>query len=483
MPIPNALSLFRENFRPRHTPVSILIFTFLGLLGYRIAAGSIEEQASATVQTSAKISASPLQTFPVATTTTKLAFPGAQGFGAGSTGGRGGRIIPVTTLADSGPGSLRACVVADGPRVCVFRVSGVIRFVTKPPVIKNPFLTIAGETAPGGGIILAHGGGRQGLTPLVIKNNHDVIIRHVRSRPNLLGDFRPSNDAITIENSHNVIIDHVSGSWARDENVSGYRQNDNVTISWSIFADGLTPHDKCALLGSDPTGPQKFSFIGNLCANTGDRNPDLNFTPLSCVEIINNVFYNAGSQFVEIWESYGGTSANIVGNWFRAGPNTSSSAIGIDRRQTGSKGTARVWLWDNQFDGQFVQEASSLAQIISPHPVCPLSTPPKSSAHAYATVLQNAGAFPRDSFDRRIIVEVQTRTGSFKEVAGPMPLLAGGEAYPDQDADGMSDAWETEFGTNIDVADSWADANGDGLSNLEAFLDYAHGRKMAGQRL
>jgi pectate lyase len=72
--------------------------------------------------------------------------------------------------------------------------------------------------------------------------------------------------------------------------VSGYRQNDNVTISWSIFADGLTPHDKCALLGSNPTGPQKFSFIGNLCAKTGDRNPDLNFTPLSCVEIINNVF-------------------------------------------------------------------------------------------------------------------------------------------------------------------------------------------------
>jgi pectate lyase len=459
----------------------IPIFTFLGMLGCRVAAGTIEEQASATVQPSAKISASPLQTFPVATTTTKLAFPGAQGFGAGSTGGRGGRIIPVTTLADSGPGSFRACVVADGPRVCVFRVSGVIRFVTKPPVIKSPFLTIAGETAPGGGIILAHGGGPQGLTPLVIKNNHDVIVRHVRSRPNLLGDIRGSNDAITVENSSNVIIDHVSGSWARDENINGHRQNDNVTISWSIFADGLTPHDNCALLGSDPTGPQKFSFIGNLCANTGDRNPDLNFTPLSCIEIINNVLYNAGSQFAEIWESYGGTSANIVGNWFRAGPNTASSAIGIDRQQIGSTGAARVWLRDNHFDGQFVQQASSLAQIISSQPVCPLSISPQSSVNAYTAVLQNAGAFPRDSFDRGIIVEVQTRTGHFKRVAGPMPRLDGGAAYPDRDADGMSDAWEAAIGSNIGVADSWADSNGDGLSNLEAFLDFAHRRKMAGQ--
>jgi hypothetical protein len=113
--------------------------------------------------------------------------------------------------------------------------------------------------------------------------------------------------------------------------------------------------------------------------------------------------------------------------------------------------------------------------------VCPLSISPQSSANAYAAVLQNAGAFPRDSFDRRIIVEVQTRTGGIKKVAGPMPLLAGGAAYPDRDADGMSDAWEAEIGSNLDVADSWADANGDGLSNLEAFLDYAHRRKMASQ--
>jgi pectate lyase len=456
----------------------VLISAVFGLLGCDSgdpgASGSNEGKiGSAQAATTSK------ETITVAPAPAKPAFPGAVGFGAGSQGGRGGRIILVTTLADSGPGSLRGCVTADGPRVCIFQVSGVIRFTSESPVIKKPFLTIAGETAPGDGITLAHGGGPTGFTPLLIKNTHDVIVRHIRSRPDLLGDIAGANDAITIENSTNIIVDHVSGSWARDENINGHRQNDNVTISWSIFAEGLTPHDKCALLGSDPKGPQKFSFIGNLCAHNGDRNPDLNFTPLSCVEVINNVFYNAASQFAEIWESYGGTSANIVGNTFRAGPNTSPSTIGIDRQQIKSLGAASVWLSDNTFEGKFSEQAPSLAEIISPHPVCQLSMMPQSSANAYDLVLQNAGTFPRDSFDTRIIGEVQNRKGKIRHQAGTMPILATGVAYADSDSDGMSDAWEKANGSKVNVADSWEDANGDGLSNLEEFLDYAHRQKMA----
>ena len=463
----------------------VLIPVVLGMLGCDASepgtAGSNESKTGAVVQGSAQAATVSQETMTVAPAPAKLAFPGAVGFGAGSQGGRGGKTIEVTTLADSGPGSFRACVTAEGPRVCIFRVSGVIRFTSEPPVIKKPFLTIAGETAPGDGIILAHSGGATGFTPLLIKNTHDIIVRHIRSRPDLLGDIPGANDAITIENSRDVIVDHVSGSWARDENINGHRQNDNVTISWSIFAEGLTPHDKCALLGSDPKGPQKFSFIGNLCAHTGDRNPDLNFTPLSCVEIINNVFYNAASQFAEIWESYGGTSANIAGNTFRAGPNTSPSAIGIDRQEIKSTGAASVWLNDNQFDGKFVEQAPSLAEIISPQPVCQLSTMPQNSVTAYDMVLKNAGTFPRDSFDMRIISEVQTRGGKIRHHAGTMPVLAPGVAYADTDSDGMSDAWENANGTKSDIADSWEDANGDGLSNLEAFLDYAHNQKMKNQ--
>lgn len=409
------------------------------------------------------------------------AFPGAEGFGAGAVGGRGGRIIAVTTLADDGPGSFRACVTTDVPRVCVFRVGGVVRFTSAPPVIKEPFLTIAGETAPGDGITLAHGGGPEGFTPLLIKNTNDIVVRDIRSRPDVAGEVRGANDAITIENSRNVILDHVSGSWGLDENINGHRQNDLVTISWSIFAEGIPKHDKCALLGSDPTGPQRFSFIRNICAHHGDRNPDLNFAPRSCVEIYNNIFYNAGGQFAEIWESYGGTWANIAGNTFRAGPDTSPSAIGIDRQEIESKGAARVWLSDNAFDGSFVQMAPRLSPIVDAQPVCPPSVRIDSAAHAYPTVLAGAGAFPRDSFDERIVGEVRSRTGAIVRSPGEMPVLAAGTPYPDRDSDGMSDGWEAAHGTDPATADSWGDRDGNGWANLEDFLAHAHRSRVEGK--
>src|SRR3546814_8729972 len=130
-----------------------------------------------------------------------------------------------------------------------------------------------------GGILLTHAGGANGFTPLVVKRTHDVVVRHIRVRTDRNGEERGGNDAFTIEDSSNVILDHVSGSWALDENVNGQGQNDLITVSWSIFAEGIPRHDKCALLASDPRGPQRFRFVKNLCAHNGDRNPDANFPP------------------------------------------------------------------------------------------------------------------------------------------------------------------------------------------------------------
>lgn len=406
------------------------------------------------------------------------AFSGAQGYGRMSAGGRGGRVILVTTLADAGPGSLRACIEHSGPRVCVFRVSGVIRFTQRPPVITNPYITIAGQTAPGDGITLAHGGGPLGFTPLLIKNSHDVIIRDIRVRPDLKGDFAGANDAITFENSRNVIIDHVSGSWALDENINGQGDNDNVTVSWSIFAEGLPRHDKCALLGSDPTRPQRMSFIYNVCAHNGDRNPDLNFRPRSCIDVINNLFYDAQFQFAEIWESYGGTTANIVGNIFRAGPSTSPEAIGVDRQRIGSRGAARIFVQDNVFDGIFIRAAPGIAEISADRPVCPLSIRPIAPPLAYSRILGEAGAFPRDAVDRRIVAEVRARTGRIRHMPGTIPAARPVEAPRDGDGDGMPDSWERSHGSQPTVADPWKDANGNGVPNLYEYLDDAHQRAM-----
>lgn len=408
-----------------------------------------------------------------------LAFPGAIGFGAHSKGGRGGRVIYVTTLADSGRGSLRACIDAKGPRICVFRVSGLIRFTTGSPFVRNPYLTIAGQTAPGAGITISHAGGELGVTPMVVKNTHDVVIRHIRVRLDTPGEARGSNDAFTIENSDNVILDHVSGSWAADENVNPYGDNDNITISWSVFAEGIPKHDKCALLGGNPSGPQHLSFIGNLCAHNGDRNPDINFEPGSCVEVINNVLYDAQSQFAEVWESYGGSPVSIVGNVFRAGPSTKEEAVGIDLSHTDSHGPSQVYAADNKFEGKFVYFAPDFEEFRADAPPCPLTVTPVTPDEAYSRVLDEAGTFPRDPTDARIVHEVKKSSGKIREAAGQIEMPAVfGAPYPDEDHDGMDDVWESANGADPKAADSWSDANGDGLSNLDAFLDYLHLKKL-----
>lgn len=408
------------------------------------------------------------------------AFPGAEGFGRYARGGRGGAIIPVTTLADSGPGSLRACINAEGPRVCIFRVAGVIRFTTKRPMIRNPYITIAGETAPGGGILLTHDGGPDGLTPLVVKDTHDVVIRHIRVRPDRRGTIRGSNDAYTIENSRAVILDHVSGSWALDENVNGQGQNDDITISWSIFAQGIRPHDKCALLGSDPKGPQKLSFVKNLCADNGDRNPDINFTPGSCIEILNNVLYNGDFQFAEIWESYGGSPVNIVGNVFRAGPNTNFHAPAIDRQRIGTTGPARIFMDGNRLDGSLIATSPAVEGSLVPQPVCGYASERLDAASAYDEVLTHAGAFPRDDVDEQVVREVKARAGSLRNESGSLPRLAPGTPYHDSDGDGMSDYWERANGLDPVVNDAWRDKDRNGWLNLEEFLDYAHHQRLMG---
>jgi pectate lyase len=402
----------------------------------------------------------------------KPAFAAAIGFGAKSQGGRGGKIIAVSTLADAGPGTLRACIAASGPRVCVFRVSGVIRFVGRPPVISNSFITLAGQTAPGGGITLAHSGAVGGRTPLVVKNTHDVIIRHIRVRNDLIGELRGSEDSVTVENSSFVVFDHVSASWARDELVNGYSDNDYITVSNSIFAWGIPRHDKCALLASHPADPQHFSFIGNICAHSGDRNPDVNFPPGSCVEVINNVFYNAQSEFAEVWETWGGTPVSLVGNSFIAGPNTMRKAVGIVRQTVGSKGAASIYMSDNAFSGQFIQVAPSTASHVRPAPPCPLTVNPMQAAAGYAAVLKKAGAWPRDSLDRQVVDDVRLRRGRIVQAPGTIPPIANAAPYPDKDGDGMDDRWEAANGADPGKFDAWADQDQDGTSNLEAYLDH-----------
>lgn len=407
------------------------------------------------------------------------AFPGALGYGSSARGGRGGRIIQIISLADAGAGTLRACIDAVGPRVCVFRVGGVIRFTSLRPIIRNPFLTLAGETAPGGGILLTHAGGAGGFTPLVIKDTHDIVVRDIRVRTDRRGSVRGSNSAITIENSRRIMLDHVSTSWSLDENVGLQGQNDEITISNSIFAEGVLSHSKCALLASDPRGPQRLSFIRNLCASNGDRNPNMNFRPGSCIEMVNNLLYNAKVEFAEIWESEGGSPLSIIGNYFLAGPNTSEAAHALVRQTVKSSGLARVFESGNAFVGM-APRTTNFAPVQAASPPCPPTMVATSAKAAAASILRGSGAMPRDDVDRRIVGEVITRRGRIVSDPGTLPMIAGGSAYPDTDQDGMADDWENANGLNPKANDAWARVRGVRWTNLERFLDYAHQRRARG---
>lgn len=417
------------------------------------------------------------------------AFPGAEGFGRRSRGGRGGKIIAVTTLNDRGPGSLRECIGAKGPRICVFRVSGVIRFTSQRPIIRNPFITIAGQTAPGGGIIVTHGGGKDGLTPIVVKNTHDVIIRHIRVRTDRNAAHRGSNGSFTFENSRNVIFDHVSGAWAQGQIVAGSKFNNNITIANSIFTQAIPKREKCALLASHPTKPQKISFIRNICAQNGGGSPHVNFMPGSCIEIINNVLYNARSRFTEIHEYFGGSALNVVSNYYKGGPDSRNYIAAVDRVAYDNPRNSELFLAGNVLDGvqKLVTKDANVAVV--ERPACPLSVRVMSAEEAYAQALMSAGAFPRDSLDDLTALEVRQRSGRILQdramLGGPRPLpaIAPGMPYVDLDEDGMADSWERIHGMDPRKNDAWQDADHDKWLNLDEFLDFAHRQVMAGRHI
>ena len=193
------------------------------------------------------------------------AFPGAEGYGAMTRGGRGGKVIIVTNLNDSGPGSLREACETEGPRIVVFAVSGTIT-LEKRLRISNPYITIAGQTAPGDGICIRR-------YPLSI-NTSEVIIRYIRVR---LGDETgDDSDAISGRYHKNIILDHVSASWSIDETVSIYHC-ENVTIQWCLISESLydAGHVKGTHGFGGIWGSNRSTYHHNLLAHHTSRNPRL----------------------------------------------------------------------------------------------------------------------------------------------------------------------------------------------------------------
>jgi pectate lyase len=442
-----------------------------------------------------------------ATSTTNVnpipAFPGAEGFGANTIGGRGGRVIQVTNLNDSGSGSLREAINASGPRIIVFRVAGTIGLKSSLRVSK-PFVTIAGQTAPGGGITL------RGLTsqtdPLMEITAHDVVVRYLtfRAGPPSAGD----DLAIQTDNhdTYNIVIDHISASWSVGRVLMTWYDVHDITIQWNILSEGLdcsiNPkgcHSKGALLGgyaSDESknqpGAYNFSFHHNLMAHNGERNPLV--TMSGVCDVVNNVAYNPKNAYgqVDMQEQLTQMAVNFVGNIFIAGPDTDSGEFGVSTAHESPMG-AKIYVSgnigynrmdDSQPEKNIVEPAARIYVVETRNPAPVVST--SNASAAYSSVLTGAGSNQglncdgsifnrRDTIDTRIVGEVQNGTGHIidkpSEVGGYLTIPAA-TACKDTDHDGMPDAWEANHGFNLsDPNDAYLDQDADGYSNVEEYLN------------
>jgi pectate lyase len=384
------------------------------------------------------------------------AFPGAVGFGAQATGGRGGAVYHVTNLDDSGPGSFRDAVSV-GNRIVVFDVGGYINL--RSPVGIKSNTTIAGQTAPGEGVATR---GYQVST----SSATNVVIRYMRFRHGLTPD--QNRDGVTINEGHNQIFDHVSVSWGRDENFS-INNSTNITVQNSIISEGLDPHSCGGLVQSDGV-----TIYRSLYAHNKTRNPKVKVRN----QFVNNVVYNWGSDAYIEGDSAGRTDANVVGNYFVKGPSTGSGSpftrgnLNFHIYAAGNYHDANR---NRVLDGVPVTREELGNVVVEPNPFPFPSVGVVSAAEAYRGVLAGAGAsLRRDAIDRRVVASVTAESGAIitdPAAVGGFGTLTGGTPSPDSDRDGMPDGWEQANGLNPTNAADGDDLGPDGYSNVERYLN------------
>lgn len=379
-------------------------------------------------------------------------FPQATGYGAETVAGRGGTVYRVTNLNDSGAGSLRACVEAKGPRVCVFEVSGTIK-MSKDLGITNPYITIAGQTAPSPGIML------RGAALRI--STSEVLVQHLRVRS---GDDpegpTPSNrDSLKIESPpekpiKNIVVDHCSFSWAIDEVASVWRGYDNVTLSNNIFSEGLRESLLPTTAGYGLIlGPWdgKVAVIGNLFAHNKERNP---LSRATHAVIVNNVVYNRANMDVDLQSEDGlKTHTAVIGNVFLRGADYARNTKPVLVRTSGSlalPSQSKVYVADNASQDRSGDDEwsvvgasegtlpSALKSALPPTWPAGLTRLSTQSDAVLSTVLKFAGARPadRDPVDKRVVQSVRDGTGRIincvsadgsercKKNAGGWPKLA-----------------------------------------------------------
>ncbi|MBZ4034626.1 T9SS type A sorting domain-containing protein [Flavobacterium sp. 17A] len=429
----------------------------------------------------------------------QLAFPDAEGYGRFARGGRGGKVVYVTNLDDSGPGSFREAVTNDiGPRTIVFNTSGIIQLNSRL-VLSQPYVTVAGQTAPGKGICIRS-------APFGVTGN-DAIVQNLRVR---IG-AGPTYDGMGLTGADNSIIDHCSISWTIDESFSS-RSGKNITLQRTLISEALnaanhqnypagTEHGYAATIGGDIG-----SFHHNLLAHCYGRNWSLgggldgSGAYTGRMDITNNVVYNWGGRTTD-----GGTKeVNFVNNYYKPGAgskifvafNQQNEGVGTGMQQCYFNGNVMPGYFDenNQTAGRKASGNTVSYENFVNTPFFPSYVTTQSAKNAYKIVLSDVGCTQPvfDDHDQRIINETLNGTTSSVGSVTKKPGfpdneadVGGFEIYPiitrdanwDTDKDGLPDWWEKLIGTNInsgagDFSDSNADTDLDGYTNLDKYLQW-----------
>jgi len=435
------------------------------------------------------------------------AFPTAEGFGANARGGRGGRVIEVTTLEDSGEGSLRAAMEADGPRIVVFRVSGTITLKNAIRV-HTPYLTVAGQTSPGGVQIRGDGNPESDWGVWFVNGAHDIVVRHLRVRMggNLKHDA--GNNLLCYGTAepgvHDVVFDHCSISWGSDTQLDWYGSFlDRATFQWCLIGE--------CFMGQHIGGnraPKNITLHHNLYANLGSRTPLMQHADV--FDFANNVIYNWNGNNASVFGQFALNSSafgNVVSNLWLAGPESAYPYLNVGNggptridgkaaEAGGTKiflagnwgprsptGSSNDWVghgvntWDYyelNHDGSTHVVDQAQYDAKRPFPVPPVKLDPVS--RLLAKVLAGVGACKpvRDAIDQRIIKSLRDKTGSSRvSTIGPWPDPAVGAPSPsvDSDHDGVPDAWEKAHGLNPNNPRDGAAIATNGYMNLEDYLN------------
>ena len=429
----------------------------------------------------------------------QLAFPTTEGYGKYTVGGRGGKVYEVTNLNDSGQGSLRVAVQAQGPRTVVFRVSGTIDLKSDLR-IKNPNITIAGQTAPGDGICIKR-------YPLMISAD-EVIIRYIRVR---FGDESGKDaDAVSARYVKNLILDHVSASWSVDETMSIYHC-ENITVQWCMITESMfnSNHVKSNHGFGGIWGSNYSTYHHNLLAHHSSRNPRF-ASGCGNTDYRNNVLYNWGYRSCYGAEAqqkgidkFNFSTINMVANYYKPGPATDpgKKAELADPSSLGNNDKGRWYVAGNFIEGSPSVtvdnwsgiRGSSFIKLDQPWDAMPINQ--QTAEEAYKSVLNNAGATlpKRDGLDARIIEEARNGTATYEGVyktkkavadksqvtgiidsqsdVGGWPELKSTPAPTDTDHDGMPDEWESQKGLDPNNADDRNNVAADGYTMLETYLN------------